>query len=58
MKLATATCYWCGGAFKYYQITKPRRYCSGGCEYHRERHLQNERRRAAKRAARSGALNQ
>lgn len=56
MKLATATCYWCDKPFKYYQISKPRRHCSGACEYFRERHMQNERRRARKRLARSGAL--
>jgi hypothetical protein len=55
MKKATATCYWCEKWFRYFKITKPRRYCSGACEYNRERHLENERRRAraaAKRRAR------
>lgn len=58
MKISTATCYWCGNGFRYFQFTKPRRYCSGGCEYQRERHLQNARRRLKRRLARSGALNQ
>jgi len=42
----TARCYWCDNPFKYFRITKPRRYCSGGCQYHGERSLQNARRRA------------
>lgn len=54
MKRAVANCYWCSKEFKYFQFTKPRRYCSGNCEYLRERHLQNERRRAKRAAARSG----
>lgn len=56
MKKATAKCYWCEKEFQYFQYTKPRRYCSGHCEYHRERWLQKQR-RARARAARSGTLN-
>jgi hypothetical protein len=48
MKVAHALCFWCGKKFKYLQITKPKRYCSGGCEYRRGRYLQNERRRVAR----------
>jgi hypothetical protein len=55
MKKATATCYVCEKAFRYYKITKPRRFCSGACEYHRERQLQNDRRRALAAAKRRAA---
>ena len=58
MKIAYAKCYWCSQQFKYFQSTKPRRYCSGACEYRRERHLQNERRRARRAALRAVAHEQ
>ncbi len=56
MKRATGTCVVCTRAFRYFQITKPRTTCSGGCLYRRERQLQRDL-RARKRRARSGALN-
>lgn len=41
---ARATCYVCSGPFEYIKLTKPRRYCSGACEYHGIRRLANARR--------------
>lgn len=52
MKKATATCWWCGKEFRYFKVTKPRRHCSGGCEYWRTRQKENDRRRAAAAAKR------
>lgn len=59
MREASAVCRCCGKVFIYKQFTKPRRYCSGGCEYNAERLQQNDRRariRAEIKAARSGTL--
>ena len=52
IKKVTATCWWCEKEFRYLKVTKPRRHCSGGCEYERARHLENTRRRAAAAAKR------
>lgn len=53
MKRALATCYCCGEQFAYFQVTKPRRYCSAPCEEKRTKELGKIRwlRRTAKRKA-------
>lgn len=46
MTKAKARCAICEREFAYFKVTKPRRYCSGGCQYRGERSLANARRRA------------
>lgn len=59
MRVATANCYCCGASFRYFQITKPRRYCSDPCAERRSQRLQNIRRRLKRRwAAQSGTPGQ
>lgn len=57
MKIAHAHCVVCGKRFRFFLITKPRRLCSGKCEYQRERAQQNARRaRLREKAAQEGTL--
>jgi hypothetical protein len=58
-KLTATKCLHCGKSFRCYRVTKPPGFCSGGCQYLRERQLQNERRqRAREKMSRSGTLNE
>ncbi len=56
MKISTGTCLHCGKHFRFYQATKPRGFCSGSCEYKRERQLQNARRQRARLVSRNGTV--